>query len=197
MGLEKLIIKGKINILGVIAAILVLAVVFMGKPWWTLRGGEGFLEVTYSPTNIDITVLGKPINIPIIPYLTQAATIALALSAILLLVGSLIAGKSIGLSLTKVGYDKPLIITIVFTAALYMLPKMIGQTLGVGVPVTGEKILTLETMIGGVKVHASIPVKAELLAEYYVAWFASVIALVSGIVHRLGYKALTRSKSTK
>jgi len=192
MGLEKLIIKGKVNILGVIAAILVLVVVFTAKPWWTLKGGEGFLEVSYSPFKIDVNVLGKPIVIPIVPYLTQAATIALVLSALMLLAGSLIADKSIGLSLTKVGYDKPLIVVLVFTGVLYMLPKMIGQAVGLEIPLTGGETLTLETMIGGMKVQASIPVEAQITIELYIAWVIAVIALISGVIHRLGYKKLVK-----
>lgn len=185
---KKLLIAGKINILGVVASILLLIVILTSKPWWTLKGGEDFLQVTYSPLNISIVVLGRTVEIPLISYLTQSALIILVLSAIMLLVGSVIADKRIGLSLVKVGSDKPLVIVIVFTVTLAVLQKLVEQMMGIEIPLIGEKTVTLETVIDNTKIQASMLMRADIGIHYYIMWIIAVIALLSGIIHRVAYK---------
>lgn len=201
MGLERLIARGRVNVLGVIAAILNLVVPFMSCPWWILKGGKGFLEVLSSPFNISITVLGRVVNVPIIPYITLASRIFITISSIMLLSGSLIANRKLGLSLVKASYSKPLILVILFTIALLLASKLAPQRLipqltsvNVEIPVVGEKTLTLKLSVDGREILVIVPIIAKLTTWYYVVWILALTSLVSGIVHKLAFPHLHHSR---
>ncbi|HIQ03888.1 MAG TPA: hypothetical protein EYH40_05690 [Desulfurococcales archaeon] len=201
MGLERLIVKGRVNILGVVAAILNLIVPFMSGPWWILKGGSGFLEVLCSPFNISITVLGRVVEVPIIPYITLASRILIVVSSIMLLSGSLIANREFGLSLVKASYSKPLTLTVLFTITLLLVPKLVPQKLipelasvDIEIPVVGEKTLTLKVNVGGREVLVVAPIVAKLTTWYYIVWIPSLTSLISGIIHKLVFSHIHYSR---
>ena len=54
------------------------------NPWWTVYGGIGderTLSAKVSPFNISVEVLGKPVIVPMLFYLTMAARLSILLVA--------------------------------------------------------------------------------------------------------------------
>jgi hypothetical protein len=88
----------KFNLLGLASAFLLFYTVLSNNPWWTVYGGVGderTFSAEVSPFNISVEVLGKPVIVPILFYLTMAARLSILLAAVTTLSGSLLAQKAV------------------------------------------------------------------------------------------------------
>ncbi|MEM0450428.1 MAG: hypothetical protein QXO17_02515 [Nitrososphaerota archaeon] len=82
--------------MGILGSLLLYYVALSDRPWWILRGGstgERLFEIAVSPFAFSAELLGKPIIVPIIPYLNLAARLSVLLAASTTLIGSIFAGK--------------------------------------------------------------------------------------------------------
>lgn len=97
MGLiETVSLNRRVNVLGVAGALLLFYVALSNKPWWIMTGGSAeacTFSASISPFIFAVEVLGKPLTIPIIPYLNLAAKLSMLLAAATTLAGSPLAFK--------------------------------------------------------------------------------------------------------
>jgi hypothetical protein len=86
----------RFNLLGVASSSLLFYTALSNNPWWTIYGGIGderTFSAEVSPFNISVEVLGKPVIVPMLFYLTMAARLSILLAAATTLSGSLLANK--------------------------------------------------------------------------------------------------------
>ncbi|MDI9619953.1 MAG: hypothetical protein QFX33_03990 [Candidatus Nezhaarchaeota archaeon] len=179
---EALSLKGRVNLLGVLGAALLFYVALSGGPWWIVVGGAaGFpaFSVALSPFTCSIDVLGRPLTIPIVPYLLLAAKLSVLLAAASTLAGSLLLSRS---------WSRPLMSTKGFTVPfLFVLMLFLGlqaaQAFGLALPLHGSSTLSYPFFFGGFNVALAVPVHAELTGEYWLALAAGAVTLAAKLVH--------------
>jgi hypothetical protein len=178
-------INHRVNMLGLASAILLFYTALSEKPWWKMTGGlEGEGEQTFSaevsPYNIALKILGKPVTVPILPYVNLAARLSILLAAATMLLGSLMAKKP---------WSKPLmglrgfILPILFLAVLFSGLSLAGSYAGVRLPLTGEFTLEYTIPYGGLNIAVETPAAAALTQEYWIALVAGVISALAKALH--------------
>jgi len=181
--LKTLSLNHRVNLLGLASALLLLYTASSNKPWWTMAGGlegESTFSAEVSPFNIAVRILGKPVTVPILPYLNLAARLSILLAATTILIGSLLAGKPWSRPLLSL---RGLILPIIFLAGLFFGLNMAGSYVGVSLPLTGESTLEYVIPYGGLNIATQTPVRAALTQEYWIALAAGIISALAKAVH--------------
>ena len=99
----------KINLIALIAGVstLLLIAVSVFVPWWQFTVGKpAFAQVNFSPVNLNFSILGNPITIPLIWAMNLACLLTLASGGIVLLIYSLMPSKPYAKRLLGFGYKK-------------------------------------------------------------------------------------------
>ncbi|MGB9740250.1 MAG: hypothetical protein ACPLW5_00625, partial [Candidatus Bathyarchaeales archaeon] len=165
----------RINLLGIISASLLLYLSLSNEPWWTLKGGsetESTLLAEISLFMFNIKILGKPLTIPIIPYLNLAAKLMMLLSALTTLIGSLLPTKP---------WTKPLIslkglaLPIIFIAGTIIALKIASPYIGIDLPLAGNFVISYTIN----EFHAEIPTATCITAEYWIACIAGITSVLA------------------
>jgi len=178
-------INHRVNVLGLASAILLFYTALSEKPWWKMTGGlegegEGTFSAEVSPFNIALNILGKPLTVPILPYVNLAARLSILLAAATMLLGSLMAKKP---------WSKPLmglrgfILPILFLAVLFFGLSLAGSYAGVRLPLTGEFTLEYTIPYGGHNIAVETPAAAALTQEYWIALAAGVLSALAKALH--------------
>ena len=134
----------KINLIALIAGVstLLLIAVSVFVPWWQFTVGKpAFAQVNFSPVNLNFSILGNPITIPLIWAMNLACLLTLASGGIVLLIYSLMPTKPYAKRLLGFGYKKPLYAVILFVIELFSLSALAGVFSGFSVPLMGSGIL--------------------------------------------------------
>jgi len=182
MGLaDALTLRRKVNVIGVVGALLLFYAALSNRPWWTLVGGSGeeyTFAVTLSPFMFAAEILGKPMTISIIPYLNLAARLSMLLAAATTLAGSMLVAKP---------WSKPMISTKGLTIPIiFLLGVFIGTQaalyMGLNIPVVGEFVLKYVVNAGGVEIVTETPSKAAITSEYWIALAAGIISIIAKVV---------------
>ncbi len=180
--------KARINIPGLIAGILLLLGIMLFSRLWVLKAGENLLSLTVSLTGINLVIMGKEASIPIVKYLSISILLFSTLTAVMLITGSILASKKIGLSILRAISLNPLIFTIIFTVIILITPYIIvnylSSLLGLKTPIQflGESTANMTLTTRGIELKLSIPIKGELQQGYYILWITSITALISRII---------------
>lgn len=173
----------RVNMVGLTSSILLFYTALSNKAWWIVRGGIGdeyIFMVEASPFNIVVEVLGRPVTVPIIPYLCLAARLCILLAATAIFVGSLLAGKS---------WSKPmmglsgLILPIIFTCILFTGLGLAKSYAGVSIPLSGEFTLSHVIPYHEFNIVAEIPAIASFTEEYWIALVAGVLSALARLIH--------------
>jgi len=183
-------VNGKINWVGVAggAATLLLIAVSMFVPWWRFTvgnatvGNPAFAEANFSPVNLNFSILGNALSIPLIWALNMATLLSLASGGIIMLIYSVKPDKSYSKKLLGFSYNKPLFAVILFVVelvALTLIAKSIG---GFNVPITGSGIIQLPQMAQGVTI--SVSVLAAFEWPFYFAIVVAGICVAARLYHR-------------
>jgi hypothetical protein len=180
---KTLLLNHRVNLIGLASSLLLFYTALSNRAWWVVRGGSGG-EYTFladvSPFNIVLEVLGRPVTIPIIPYLCLAARLSILLAATTIFVGSLLAGKT---------WSKPmmslngLVLPIIFIFVLYTGLSLAKLYIGVSIPMYGESTLNYLVSYRGSGVATETPVTASLTEEYWIAFVAGTLSALARIVH--------------
>lgn len=173
----------RVNLLGLASALLLFYTALSNKPWWTMTGGtvgEQTFLAEVSPFNIVVEILGKPVEVPILPYLNLAARLSILLAAAMIFIGSLLAMRAWSKPLMNI---RGLLLPIFFLAGLYFGLSLAGSYVGVSLPLAGES--TLEYMIhsGEFKIATETPVVAAFTQEYWLALAAGIVSVLGKAVH--------------
>jgi hypothetical protein len=152
-------LNNRFNLLGISSSLLLFYTALSNSPWWTMAGGMGdefIFSAEVSPFNIAVQVLGKPVTVPILPYLNLAARLSILLAAVTIFVGSLLARKPWSKPLMSL---RGLTLPILFLAGLFIGLNLAKSFVGVGPPLVGK--FTLEYSIP----YAGGWIATETLAE--------------------------------
>ena len=173
----------RVNLLGLASALLLFYTALSNKPWWTITGGtvgeQSFLAEV-SPFNIVVEILGKPVEVPILPYLNLAARLTILLAAVTIIIGSLLATRPWSKPLMNV---RGLILPILFLAALYFGLSLAGSYVGVSLPLAGESTLEYVIHSGELKITTETPVEAAFTQEYWLALAAGILSTFGKAIH--------------
>ncbi len=173
----KLILGDRINLPAFIGGLIFLYVLFEGEAWWIIKGlGENpSFYASVAPYNIDITILGKPVYVPIIEYIVLSGYISMLWVGISTTIASFIPRKK--LSSYLLGY-KPVLMTFGFLISIYMGVTIAETYVGITIPVMGESTLYMEidTQYGPINVYT--PSKAYFTSSYFIVLIASILIAI-------------------
>jgi hypothetical protein len=176
-------LNNRFNLLGIASSLLLFYTALSNSPWWTMAGGMGD-EFTFSaevsPFNIAVEVLGKPVTVPILPYLNLAARLSILLAAVTIFVGSLLAGKPWSKPLMSL---RGLTLPILFLAGLFIGLNLAKSFVGVGLPLVGKFTLEYSIPYAGGRITTETLADATLTQEYWTALAAGILSAIAKTVH--------------
>jgi hypothetical protein len=176
----------RFNLLGLASSFLLFYTALSNNPWWTIYGAYGGIgnERTFSaevsPFNISVEVLGKPVIVPMLFYLTMAARLSILLAAATTLSGSL---------LIKKPWSKPLIslrglmLPLLFLAGLFVTLNLASSYANVSLPLIGRSTIRYTIDYGGLRIDTETAVEAALTQEYWIALTAGALSALAKAVH--------------
>lgn len=193
------------NWLGAVAGALMVVLPFLG-PWWVGRAGAGAFEVSFSPFDVSINLLGNPIHSNIVDLFLLAAKIAMILGGVFLILGSIFAKRWWSKRLVRFGLMKPFwsvvgIVALLVLGALianYVLPTLLSNLVAGGA--TGVTIdLNIPYVVGTSNSTIRIGDMATITAPIsfsltWVFWFAVAVAALA-IAARVYHRRFTRAQS--
>ena len=172
----------RFNLLGLASSLLLFYTALSNSPWWTVAGGlegERTFSAEVSPFNIAVEILGKPVTIPILPYINLAARLSILLAAATILLGSLLAKKPWSKPLMSL---RGLTLPILFLAGLFMGLNLAKSFVGVGPPLVGKFTLEYSIPYAGRNIATETLVETTLTQEYWIALAAGILSALAKIV---------------
>ncbi len=173
----------RVNLLGLASSLLLFYTALSNNPWWTVAGGvegERTFWAEVSPFNISVEVLGKPVKVPILPYLNLAARLSILSAASTILLGSLLAKKPWSKPLISV---RGLVLPTLFPLVLFIGLSLAGSYVSVRLPLVGESTFDYRINYGGLNIAVETPVAAALTQEYWIALTAGIVSTLAKAVH--------------
>jgi hypothetical protein len=173
----------KFNLLGLASSFLLFYTALSNNPWWTIYGGVGderTFSAEVSPFSISVEVLGKPVIVPMLFYLTMAARLSILLAAVTTLLGSL---------LIKRPWSKPLIslrgllLPVFFLAGLFVTLNLASSYANASIPLIGRSTIEYTINYGGLRIDTETAVEAALTQEYWIALTAGMLSGLAKSVH--------------
>jgi hypothetical protein len=178
----------KINLIALVAGIstLLLIAVSVFVPWWQFTVGKpAFAQVNFSPVNLNFSILGNPLTIPLIWAMNLACLLTLTSGGIVLLIYSIMPTKPYAKRLLGFGYKKPLYAVILFVIELISLSTLVKAYSGFDFPLIGSGILRIpQTMIPGGGVSISVSVLAAFGWPFYFAIVVAGLCIAARFYHR-------------
>jgi hypothetical protein len=176
-------LNNRFNLLGIASSLLLFYTALSNSPWWTMAGGMGD-EFTFSaevsPFIIAVEVLGKPVTVPILPYLNLAARLSISLAAVTIFADSLLARKPWSKPLMSL---RGLTLPILFLAGLFIELNLAKSFVGVGPPLVGKFTLEYSIPYAGGWIDTETLAEATLTHEYWTALAAGVLTAIAKTVH--------------
>lgn len=172
----------KVNVLGAVGALLLFYVALSNKPWWTIIGGlseEPTFSAAVSPFIIVVEILGKPLLVPIIPYLTLAARLSMLLAAATTLTGSLLVAKPWSKPMMS---TRGLVLPVLFPLGVFIGLHVAQSHIGVGIPIMGEFVLRYVIPYGELRIATETPSVAIITGEYWIALAAGLTSTLAKIM---------------
>jgi hypothetical protein len=173
----------KFNLLGLASAFLLFYTVLSNNPWWTVYGGIGderTFSAEVSPFNISVEVLGKPVLVPILFYLTMAARLSILLAAATTLLGSLLANKPWSKPLISL---KGLLLPVLFLASLFVTLNLASSYANVSILLIGRSTIRYTINYGGLRIDTETAVEAALTQEYWISLTAGALSALAKALH--------------
>ncbi|KUO41370.1 MAG: hypothetical protein AVW06_04610 [Hadesarchaea archaeon DG-33-1] len=177
------------NWLGVVTAILMIVLIFLGG-WWRVNVGGGAAAVSVSPFSINTTMLGDQVSIPIVWYITLGVKLLVLAAGIALLVGSLAVDKWWSKRLIRFGATKILWMVVFFLVSITLMTLVMNKFLagtspeleGFNMPyVSGSTVSTLELEEDAT---ATIPISLALTKAFAVAVAVAILGVATRIYQR-------------
>jgi len=171
----------KINFIALAAGIstLLLVVISLFVPWWQFMAGTPVnAQVDFSPVNVNLSISGTSVAIPLILALNIACLLTLLAGGIALTIYSVKPTAPYSKHLLGFGYKKPLYILVAFIAVIVALP-LIAQSLGgFSLPLIGATTITRQNS------NTSVNVSAALNWPFYLAFVATGLSIAARFYHR-------------
>jgi hypothetical protein len=171
----------KINFVALAAGIstLLLVVVSLFVPWWQFTVGTPVnAQIDFSPVNVNLSVSGASVAIPLILALNIACLLTLLAGGIVLTIYSVKPTAPYSKQLLGFGYKKPLYVLVAFIGVIVALP-IIAQSLGgFNLPLIGATTITSQDS------STSVNVSAALNWPFYLAFVATGLCIAARFYHR-------------
>jgi len=176
----------KVNLPGVIAGLLTIALPSLGA-WWHLVIGSDAVIVSASPFEMDLLVFGEDMVSPLFRWICVGLKLGVVYIGIVLLTGSLLASSDqyskTARLLINFGSSKLLYLVAMFTIGLIATTILANQSSDV-LPVqvqlpylVGSE--TIDVIVEGV--HLMIPISMNLTWTFGVAVSAAALGIISRI----------------
>lgn len=187
-------LKYRINTLGILSALLFFYISLSNKPWWTITGGlngEHSFSAEISPFTFEAQILGKPLTLPIMPYLILASKLTMLLAAATILTGSFLPTKP---------WSKPLmsirgaLLPIIFPIGISIGLQMVRSYTGMDIPIVGNFTLNYSISHDHQSISTHTPSTTALTPEYWIALAAGAIAVLARILQSKILASTTTAK---
>ena len=161
--------------IGCVATVVVVIVasVVYSTPWWQLSIAEGLGHVDISPLSFNAQLLGAPINIPIIWFLTLSFTLVLISAVFALSISSVFPNAKYSKDLLGFAYKKPATMLAGLVILLFASTWVIKSFLSYDVPFVGTTTVTIA--VRGVTL--SVPFSAGFTWAFWLALLAATLAI--------------------
>ncbi len=175
----------KINLFALVAGVLTLVLIAVSVyvPWWQLLVGNPLVEVNFSPVNLNFSLLGNLLTVPLIWALNIASLLTLAVGGIVMLIYSVVPTKPYAKQLIGFGYKKPLYAVILFLVELVGLYLSVKLMLGFDLPLMGSAILNLPASIAPGGANIGITVSSALMWPFYLAVVVVALCIIARVYH--------------
>lgn len=185
----------RVNIFGLLTGFLMLYLALAPEPWWVAKGGAGgeALHAYLSPFMFDLTILGKPVEIPIVYWLNLASRIAFVLAAIETIFISIIIYQEWCKSLLSL---RALWASILFPIILAIGLKAAENLIGLSIPIYGEALLTYNLSIQDYTILSKMPIRTYFTPTFGLAVATGVISLFARGFHKVLVKTEPSIPST-
>lgn len=177
------------NWIGVVTAILMIVLPFLGG-WWHVNVGGGAATVSVAPFSIDMTMIEDQVSVPLVWYVCLGVKLLVLAAGIALLVGSLTVDKWWSNRLIRFGATKILWMVVLFLVSITLMTLVMNKFLagmspeleGFNVPyVSGSTVSTLELEEGAT---ATIPISLALTSAFAVAVAVAILGIATRIYQR-------------
>ena len=179
--------KNKINFIALAAGISTLLLIAISQfiPWWQFTAGTpANTQVNFSPTNLNLSVKGTAVTIPLILALNIACILTLLASGIVLTIYSLKPTQPYSKHLIGFAYSKPVAVVVIFVAALIAVPLIIQALAGISLPLTGSTLLQIPNSLSAQGTNQSVNVSASINWPFYFAIIVAGLSVAARIYHR-------------
>ncbi len=170
-------LNNRFNIPAFIAGVIMLYILYSDSPWWFLKavGEKPTFEAYIAPYHIQIFILGKPIEAPIIYYAVLSGYLIYLLTGLLCILGSFYPGK--GWSKSLVGY-KGLIIPLATIITIYISLYAIRSYMNIDILLIGKGIIRFNLSYDSNIIRTSTEYVAGFTYTFYLALIAGVLSLI-------------------
>ena len=179
--------QNKFNLIALAAGIstLVLITVSVFVPWWQFTVGKpAFAQVNFSPVNLNFSILGNPLTIPLIWAMNLACLLTLTSGGITMLIYSLMPTKPYARRLLGFGYKKPLYAVVLFVIELASLSGLVSSFSGFSFPLMGSAIVKVPSSMVPGDVNVSFSAIADLGWPFYFAIAVAGLCIAARLYHR-------------
>lgn len=178
----------KINIAGIVSGLITLYLAIVGGSWWVAIGGAGgeSFHAFISPFTFDVSILGNPVDVPIVDWLILASRIAFILAGLEIIVASVLVHKDWSKSFIRL---RSLWTPILFVISIYLGITLVQNITGMSIPIQGDAILTYEIPVQTQAVTVEAPINTYFTHTFEVALVGGISALLAKILHGRVLKA--------
>lgn len=172
----------KINIAGVVSGLITLYLAILGGSWWVAIGGAGgaSFHAFISPFTFDVSIMGNPVEVPLIDWLILASRMAFILAGLEIIVASILVYKDWSKSFIRL---RILWTSIIFIISIYLGITLVQNITGISIPIQGNAILTYAIPVQTQTVTVEAPINTYFTPTFEVALVGGISALVARIIH--------------
>lgn len=184
--------KKPISIVGLVAAIAIFALIAISYfiPWWQLTVGDPALAfVNISPLNLNFSVFGTILTIPLLWAINISCLLMLLAGGIIMAIYSLTPTKPYATKLVGYGYKQPLIAVILFVVEIFGLVFSVKAFTGLDVPLTGQSIIGLPAGLA----PGGVSISVKVAATFGLPFFLAIAVVVLGVAARLYHGKIVKT----
>jgi uncharacterized iron-regulated membrane protein len=177
----------KINLIALVAGIstLLLIVVSIFVPWWQFTAmNPANVQVNFSPVNLNLTVSGSTVAIPLVIALNIACLLILLAGGLTLLIYSVKPTQPYSKRLLGFGYKQSLIVLVIFIIEIVSIPLILQAVGGFNLPINGASTIIIPQKFSSAGSSTSLNVSAVFNLPFYFAIVVVGLSIAARVYHR-------------
>jgi len=177
----------KINFIALAAGIstLLLIALSLFVPWWQFTALKpANVQVNFSPVNLNLTVAGSTVAIPLIIALNISCLLILLAGGLTLLIYAVKPTQPYSKRLLGFGYKQPLMVLVIFIIEIMTIPIMMQAIGGLNLPINGAATVIVPQKFSSNNASTSLSVSAAFEWPFYFAIIVSGLSIAARIYHR-------------